>query len=83
MSAVASLVDMVLVGCPSTPTMRSPGRRSAYDDGAFMTGTLTNVRSLTLDVSSPCFAPDLSRVETDTTVVVSFSDGRQPVTLTP
>jgi len=53
------------------------------EEGDRLSGTLTNIASLTLDVASPCFSADLSGIETDATTVVSFSDGRQPVTLTP
>lgn len=55
----------------------------AITPGPRITGTLTNVATLTLDVTSPCFAADLSGVRTDTATVVQFTDGRQPVTLTP
>ena len=55
----------------------------AITSGARITGTLTNVASLTLDVTSPCFAGDLSGVRTDVATLVRFTDGRQPVTLTP
>jgi dienelactone hydrolase len=51
--------------------------------GRYLTGSLRNIASLTLDVRSPCFAPDLSRVEVDVPTTIRFSDGRQPVTHTP
>ena len=51
--------------------------------GPHLSGTLTNVAELTIDVRSPCAATDLTRIETDVPTVVRFSDGRQPVTLTP
>jgi hypothetical protein len=53
------------------------------EPGARITGALTNVASLTLDVASPCFEADLSGITTDGPTTVAFSDGRQPVILTP
>jgi pimeloyl-ACP methyl ester carboxylesterase len=60
-----------------------PGDPVAVIAADRITGTLTNVRALTLDTTSPCFSADLTGIDTDTTTVVRFSDGRQPVTLTP
>jgi dienelactone hydrolase len=55
----------------------------AVTSGSFVEGTLSNVSRITLDTSSPCVTGNVSRIVTDTPVTITFTDGRQPVTITP